>query len=302
MATAHRRTAIANGKKRKNRARRKLTRAQILAGFGGKRRQSAAKGRRKAKRAASKKNRATPKKKRNTAKHSHRPRTVAKHSRPKHRNAAKRKRHTRRNVGEVVSLTLGSAMNPARKGKMATTKKHHRRPKQNAGRRKHHRNGRRMHRNPFGGGWSNEISQALFVIAGAVGSKLGAQFVLGTSNTGVMGYAGNLAVGGALALATKAVLKNPKAAAAVFSGSVVEVILRMIGDYTPFGSYVSGLGMGDYFASNWVAPQRYTDALNSANVQIPAGWAPTTVIQSAAPPSAVGMGSDSIYGGGGSLY
>jgi len=185
---------------------------------------------------------------------------------------------------------------------MARTRKHHRRATHNT-RRKHHarRNGRRrMHRNPFGGGWSQEITNALFVIAGAVGSKLGAQLVLGTNNTGVMGYAGNLAVGGALALGTKAVLKNGKAAAAIFSGAVVEVVLRVISDYTPFGSYVSGLGMGDYFASNWVQPQRYVDALNSAQVQIPAGWAPTTVVSSSGVPA--GMGSDSMYGGGGSIY
>lgn len=198
-------------------------------------------------------------------------------------------------------------MNSARKnGKMASTRKHHRRAKHNRRRTKHNRGHRRTSRNPFGGGWSSEIQQALFVIAGAVGSKLGAQMVLGSNNTGVMGYAGNLAVGGALALGTKALLKNGKAAAAIFSGAVVEVILRVISDYTPFGSYVSGLGMGDYFASNWVQPQRYVDALNSAQVQIPAGWAPTTVIQSAAPPASMGAGmngaGDSIYSGGGSLY
>lgn len=307
MATAHRRTAIANGIKRKNRARRKLSRAQILAGFGGKRRQSTAKHRKRTKPAA----KARPKKrnaaKRNTA-------APKKHRSVKHPRAAKKnraKKKTRRNVGELVSLTLGSAMNPARKGKgrMATTKKHSRPKHHSSGhrtaKRNKRRNGhRRVSRNPFGGGWSQEITNGLFVIAGAVGSKLGAQMILGSNNMGVMGYAGNLAVGGALALGTKAVLKNGKAAAAIFSGAVVEVILRIISDYTPFGSYVSGLGMGDYFASNWVQPQRYVDALNSAQVQIPQGWAPTTVIASAAPPAAMaaGMGDGSLYGGGGSLY
>lgn len=170
---------------------------------------------------------------------------------------------------------------------MATAKKkHHRRPKHhNAGRRKHNR-GRVHHRNPFGGGWGQDITNALFVVAGAVGAKLGAQMVLGSGNTGVMGYAGNLAVGGVLALGYKAVFKNARAAAAIFSGAVVEVVLRLISDYTPYGQFVSGLGMGDYFASNWVTPQRYVDALNSAQVQIPAGWAPQqVVVQSAGVPA-----------------
>lgn len=184
-------------------------------------------------------------------------------------------------------------------------RKHHRPRHHNRGRRTKH-NRRIHHRNPFGGGWGSEITNALFVIAGAVGAKLGTQWVLGASNTGVMGYGGNLAVGGVLALGYKALTKNTKAAAAIFSGAVVEVILRIISDYTPFGSYVSGLGMGDYFASNWVTPQRYTDALNSANVQIPAGWAPTTVIQSAAPPAhmaaAMGGGMSGLYEGSGSIY
>ena len=144
-----------------------------------------------------------------------------------------------------------------------------------------------------------DITNGLFVIGGAVGTKLFTQMLLGANNTGVMGYAGNLAVGGALAMGAKAVTKNGHFAASIFSGAVVEVLIRVINDYTPFGSYVSGLGMGDYFASNWVTPQRYVDALSSAQVQIPAGWAPTTVIQSAAAPA----GMSGMYdGSGGSLY
>jgi hypothetical protein len=141
----------------------------------------------------------------------------------------------------------------------------------------------------MGGSWGSEITNALFIVAGAVGSKLATQMVLGTNNTGVFGYAGNLAAGGLLAWLTKGVLKNPSAARAVFAGSVVQVVLRAIADYTPFGQYTSQLGMGDYMASNWVTPQRYVDGLNSAQVQIPSGWAPTTVVQSSGVPA--GMGS-----------
>jgi hypothetical protein len=121
-----------------------------------------------------------------------------------------------------------------------------------------------------------------------------------------MGYAANLAVGGVGAWVIGGPMKNKKAAAAFFSGSVVEVVLRLITDYTPFGQYVSGLGMGDYFASNFVTPQRYVDALNSAQVEIPSGWAPTTVIASAAAPpgtGGAGSGMNGLYSGASeSLY
>ena len=64
------------------------------------------------------------------------------------------------------------------------------------------------------------------------------------------------------------------------------------------GQYTSQLGMGDYLVSNWVNPQRYVDALHSAQVQIPGGWAPTTVIQSAAPPVAAGRHERPLRGRG----
>jgi len=179
--------------------------------------------------------------------------------------------------------------------------KHHRAAHRNRAR----HNRRRVHRNPFGGSWGSEIVSALFVIGGAVASKLGAQMVLGSSNTGPMGYAANLAVGGVGAYVLGGPMKNKKAAAAFFSGSVVEVVLRLIQDYTPFGQYVTGLGMGDYFASNWVIPQRYTDALHSAQVQIPGGWGPAPLaIASAAAPAGTsgGGGMSGLYDGGSSLY
>lgn len=186
---------------------------------------------------------------------------------------------------------------------MARTQKHHR-PKHRAGKRNGRRRGHRTHRNPFGGSWGAEIVSALFVVGGAIASKLGAQMVLGANNTGPMGYAANLAVGGIGAWVIGGPMKNKKAAAAFFSGSVVEVVLRLISDYTPFGNYLNAQGVGDYFASNWVLPQRYTDALNSAQVQIPQGWGGTTVIaSSAAPPGTTGGGGMSgLYDGGASLY
>jgi hypothetical protein len=226
-------------------------------------------------------------------------------------------RPKRRNFGELVSLTLGSPINPASKGKaMAKTKthrKHHtgprprRRPTAHNPAR-HHRartKPNRIHhrrRNPMGAGWGAQITSALYIIAGAVGSRLGTNAVLGSKNTGFLGYGANLAAGGILAWIAKGVLKNAQAAREVFSGAVVGVVLRLFSDYTPFGTYTSQLGMGDYLVSNWVAPQRYANALHSAQIEIPTGWAPTTVIQSAAPPAGSGGGMSGLYEGGASLY
>jgi hypothetical protein len=123
------------------------------------------------------------------------------------------------------------------------------------------------------------------VLAGILGSKYLAQMVLGTSNTSFVGYAANLAVGGIGGWAAGSLLKKPKLGQSFFVGSVIEVIIRVLEDYTPVGSFIQSVGVGDYFASNFVTPQHYANALNSAQVSIPQGWAPTTVIQSASAPA-----------------
>jgi len=123
-------------------------------------------------------------------------------------------------------------------------------------------------------GFGAEIMDTLWLIGGAVGTQMLTQAVLGASNSGVMGYAGNFASGFGLSFLFGKVLKMPKAGRAMFKGAVLQIVLRAIRDYTPFGSYTSNLGMGDYIASNWVTPQRYVDPMRSAQVQIPAGWAP----------------------------
>jgi hypothetical protein len=115
----------------------------------------------------------------------------------------------------------------------------------------------------MGGSWAAEIAQALYIIAGAIGSKLGAQMVLGTSNTGFIGYWANLAAGGVLAYAAKALMKNDAAAKGIFAG----------------------------------APQRYVDGLNSAQIEIPTGWgpgAPVVMASSGVNANAVAAGSDGM--------
>lgn len=157
------------------------------------------------------------------------------------------------------------------------------------------------------------------MIVGALGSKLGTQLVLGSNNTGVIGYGGNLIATGLLWFLADKVMKNKTAASGIIAGGVAQLILRMLNDFTPVGSWLSQAGMGDYQAQSFVAPQILTDPTNNSNVRIPSGWGPGTpalpggggaggvapggpAIPAAAvgAPSGKGMGG-SIYDGGG-LY
>jgi hypothetical protein len=191
--------------------------------------------------------------------------------------------HRTRSNPSILGFTLGnpgrkrSHVATATKKKSKKSKAHHHaggyksKYKKNPGGRMHRS---RYKRNP--GGMSTNVTElvtnAVFVILGALGSKLGAQAVLGTKNTGVMGYAGNAAVGGVLWFITEKLMKNKAASAGIISGTVVQILLRVINDYTPFGSYIANLGMGDYQMQSFVTPQVLVDPYNSAEVAIPRGW------------------------------
>jgi hypothetical protein len=241
--------------------------------------------------------------------------------------------HRHRNPGDIIGFTM-AAGNPGRKqgGKVAQTKKKYKKSshrntgvskakrsyKKNPGspRRSHHHT-KKYRRNPVsaGGGFGGSgvgglVTNAVFVIVGALGSKLGTQAVLGTNNVGVIGYAGNAAIGGVLWFITEKLMKNRAASAGIISGVLVQILLRVINDYTPFGSYVAQLGMGDYQAQSFVTPQVLVDPWNSARIQIPPGWSPRMV--AAAPAGGItpagapmpamssggGKGVGSLYGGG----
>jgi len=260
----------------------------------------------------------------------------AKRNRPKakHHSTAHR-RKVKRNTGELIGYTLANAgkkssRKPAKKGhsKMAKTKRAHR--KASAGRRhskrrtntggvKHHRRRSTMRRtnrrrgghrrNPglFAGGVGGILTNAVFVIAGALGSKLLTQMVLGTNNTGMIGYAGNAVAGVGLWFLASKVLKNSEAAKGIISGTAVQLVLRLINDYTPFGQYVSQLGMGDYQAQAFVTPQVLVDPYNSARIKIPGAWLPPPPPPQtpSAASAAAGIGSyggGDLYGGRSSLY
>jgi hypothetical protein len=222
----------------------------------------------------------------------------------------KRPAHATRSNPDIIGFTL--AANTGRKVRgMAKTKKHHHKAKgythhrSNTGRTKH-----RKYRRNAGvgmGGLVPMVTNGAFVIIGALGSKLGTQAILGTKNVGVLGYAGNAAVGGVLWFITEKIMKNRAASTGVISGTIVQILLRIINDYTPFGQYVSQLGMGDYQMQSFVTPQVLVDPWRSAEVAIPPGWAPRMVAAPAAAgpaqtmPSAVPSvaGVSGLYGGGG---
>jgi hypothetical protein len=152
---------------------------------------------------------------------------------------------------------------------------------------------RRTRRNPSMGraasGVSGFLVQGLWAIGGAASSKMLTQMVLGSSNTGLMGYGANLASAFLIGTGVKMVLRNPSAGNAVILGGVIQTLLRVLIDKTPFGERVSNIGMGDYMAQNFLTPQRLVDGLNSAQIEPP-------VMPLAAPQK----GMSGIYGG--SLY
>lgn len=298
-------------KPRKNKARRHLTAKQIRAGFGGARRKAAMKANR------PKHHKATHRKAKAYAKRTNKSHRAKKQNRRAAHHRART--HRQKNPGEILSMTLP---NPGgRRRAMAKSNKknphhvhHHKKAKarRNPGRSLAKMN-RRHHRRNAGAMSAGNIFELLqsgvFAAGGLVGSRLLTQAVLGSSNTGPMGYAGNAAATAVLAILTHMVSKNPKNRDSVILGGVLGMIARAIQDYTPLGTYFTQAGFGDYagggahgvglyLPSNQVTPMRLIDPLNSAMQQIPQGWgtgAPVVISSG----SAAGVG---MYAGGGDLY
>lgn len=313
MAEFTRRTVLANPApaRRKTKSnsssprRRKFSAAQIAAGFGGKRRKAASRTHKP--RNNAKARRANPTTKRRVVS-ANRTRTVVAPRRPARRKAS------RRNPGDIITLALANPTPAASKGKStmarsrkrsasprrrraAAPRRRRRRVSANPVARVHRRRTRRRRSNPVaaaprrrrrtsvrrstrrrstrrnpsigGGAMSGLVTQAAWAIGGAVGSKLLTQAVLGSSNTGWMGYGGNIAAAFALSTATKMLLKNSAAGNAVLLGGMIQTLLRVLIDKTPFGAKVSNIGMGDYMAQNFLTPQRVVDGLHSAQLQPP---------------------------------
>lgn len=203
---------------------------------------------------------------------------MAKASRKRKKSSGRRRHHTKRNAGSSYA-------------RMRT------RTRTVVVRKPSHRRSARRHN---AGGMGNVLVNGAGVLVGVVGSKVGTQAILGTKNTGVMGYAVNLATGGALAWAASKFMHGYRELPAmIMAGTVAQVISRAIGDYSLLGQYSSQLGLGDYMVANWVSPQILPDALHSPMVSQPSGWgAPPPALQSAGAGAAggTGMGSyDSLY-------
>lgn len=126
-------------------------------------------------------------------------------------------------------------------------------------------------------------------VVGGTLPTVATQAILGGKNTGVMGYAANLAATFLLAWGVNRFSKGKTGhtfSMGIVAGGIGSVIKRAITDYSILGSFGQQLGMGDYMVSNWVTPQRMVDGLNSAMVEIPNGWGPQMI----AAPAANGMG------------
>jgi hypothetical protein len=315
MAHSVREVLIANparkrgGKGRKNVAKRMTLKQKLH--FGTARQRAAAKSSLKSKRT----------RKRNAARRkpvSHRKRTAPKRKNPAVRRRRKavaraKPRHARRqNIGEIISLTLGNPAKKRRKTMAAGTKKRRRRAasKSNAGTRRRRKNpGRRMshHRRRSNPGMGRGMLTRILMLgggatAGATLSGLGTQAVLGASNVGVMGYAGNLVATFVLAWLAHTTIKNPDLSAGVLAGGIGALMKRVIGDYSLLGSFSASLGMGDYLATNFVTPQYLPNAATSAmsaNGFFPQIAAPIVNSGGGGAPAPAGVGD---YSWGGNLW
>jgi hypothetical protein len=322
MAETTRTRIIANPGRRRRRRNHKMTAKQIKY-FGTK-----------AQKAALRHNRARKRVRHNRARRRYAPKpNPARRRLHARRSRANRRRHPPvSNPGQIIGFTVGNPAKRRKKGKrnpmaahrrrrrrmtakqakyFAPRRHRRRRSQSNPGRRRRHhsyghRRRRHIRRNPGGGGFASSIgslvTNAVFVIVGALGSKLGAQIALGSNNVGLIGYGANAAVGGLLWFLADRVMRNRAAASGLLAGTVVQIVLRAINDFTPFGQYVSQLGMGDYQMQAYVTPQVLTDPWNSANIAIPAGWAPQIAPPAKAGVAGLGAYGGSLYGGSGGLY
>lgn len=184
---------------------------------------------------------------------------------------------------------------------MAKTRKRRKSSTRRAGSAAHRSNpGRRHHRrrNPgFAGSLGTPMDWlygGVGVIAGVVGTRALPQLVLGSSNTGIMGYLANAASTALLTVAAHFASKSRVLAASVLAGGAASILSRIIQDYSLLGSYSSQVGLGDYLMSDFLTPQRLTNGLQTANLMQPK-WAQSA--PAALPVNVAGAGVGDIYGG-----
>lgn len=311
MAEVQRKRTLVNpGRKRKRRNGPRKMSAKQIAIFGSKRQKAALK--------------ASRKRKRNAAKPRHssaRRNASRKAARPARRTAraARRRRSGRRNPGGIIEVALNPST-PKRR-KMAKTRKrrkstsrrrtnrrrrtnpapvqHHRRRRRSTGRRTHRR--RRSNPSVSRGGLQGFLLGGLAAAGGFVATKAATQFALGASNTGVMGYLGNLVAAFIVGKGVGMFTRNKAIENGVMIGGALVVVARLVSDNTPLGSTLSQYGLGDYEASTWLSPARYVNAATSAQVDIPTALRPVAV-PSPNGKGMSGMGLSGTYGRGRSTY
>jgi hypothetical protein len=291
---SRKRTLVNPARRRKRRKRnpRKMSAKQIK-WFGTKAQKAALKNSRRRKRANASR--------RHTKRHSPARRNAApkraRATRRAHRTTHRRRTRRRSNPGGIVEVALNPATPKRRKKTVARTRRRkrsnarrrhhtvrHRRRNPVATTRRHRRrrsyrtNRRRSRRsNPSFGGIGSLITSAAYAVGGAVSSKYLTQLVLGSSNTGYLGYAANLAASFVGGKALGMFIKNKQAENSFILGGVIMTLIRFLSDQTPLGSTLQQYGLGDYEASTWLSPARLIDANKSAQIELPALLQPRVV-------------------------
>lgn len=208
------------------------------------------------------------------------------------RRARKVSAHRRRRVVRVARRRRRNLF-----GFKSHRRRSYRRRRTNPVRVSRRRSYRRRRSNPgFGvGRVGGMVTQAAWTIAGVVGTRAITQAILGSKNTGVVGYAANGAAAILLGQLTAKFLRNPAAGKMVTLGGFVGIVLRIVQEYTPVGSYIKSQlgGLGDYTATTFFVPLNPSDG--AASMQIPASVKALQVVPKA------GMGA-SRYGSAATRY
>ncbi len=130
----------------------------------------------------------------------------------------------------------------------------------------HRRRAGHRRRNPGAlGSTGSWLTGGVGILGGVVVTRALPQLVLGSSNTGPMGYAANAVTAIAGGFLLNSIGAGRKFAVPFVGGGFAALIARIISDYTPYGKILSLNGWGDYQFSNIVGtvPQRVIN-MNSA--------------------------------------
>ena len=181
---------------------------------------------------------------------------------------------------------MAKARKTSRRRRRSTGHKHSRRTRRSnpvMGRRRRrsvrrNRVHRRYRRNAVGGRVGGLLVSGVYVVGGAVGTRMLTQAVLGSKNTGVIGYGGNAVSALVLGWGVKKFLRNPHAGNMVMIGGFAALALRLIQDYTPLGSFVqaqlSGMGIRGDTGMGLLLSQSYVDPAiyDAGGAVMPGAW------------------------------